>query len=903
MKQKLSLLLSLGCCALSPGIFLKPATAQVTPDGTTNTTVDVSGSNFTIQEGERAGGNLFHSFSDFSVPTGGSAFFNNAADIVNIFSRVTGGNISNIDGFLRANGSANLFLLNPAGIICGENARLDIGGSFFSTTADSFLFEDGEFSATDLDNPPLLTINAPIGLNFRDNPGDIVNQSVAQNSTGDVVGLEVTPGNNLTLVGGDINFEAGNTTARGGNIELGGLSEVGTVGINEDGSLSFPENVAKTDITLNNAAKVDVRGTGGGSITINARNLNLEAGDLGFSSIRAGITADSTSSEAQAGDITIKATDNVAVDNSLIGNQVAPEAVGSAGDVTINTGSLTLTNGGEVSATTFGQGNAGSVEITASDTITFDGENSEGFLSGATSGVARGAMGNAGNITITTGNLNLTNGGEVSAATFGQGNGGSLKITASDTITFDGEDSDGAPSDATSQVGSDAVGNAGDVTINTGNLTLTNGGQVDASTFGQGNAGSINITAIDTITFDGEQSGGFVSGATSQVGSGAVGNAGGVTINTGNLTLTNGGQVDATTIGEGNAGSVEITASDTITIDGEQSGGFVSGVSSVVNPGAVGNAGGVTINTGNLTLTNGGLVTASTNAQGNAGSVEITASDTITIDGEGSQGIPSGATSRVRSGAVGDAGGVTITTGNLNLTNRGEIDASTEGEGNAGSVEITANTFEASNGGRIVSSTSSQSPAGNIILKVKDKIILSESETGIFANTTEGSTGQGGSINIDPRTLTIRDGATISANSQGEGIGGDIELAAGFLTLDNGTISAETRSNTGGDLTLNLQDRLFLRNGSQISTTAGNQEFGGDGGNITIDTPFIVAVPRENSDITANAFEGSGGQINITAQGIFGIEERRASEENQTNDIDASITASFGRNCPIIESK
>ncbi|MDJ0594894.1 MAG: S-layer family protein, partial [Pleurocapsa sp. MO_226.B13] len=146
----------------------------------------------------------------------------------------------------------------------------------------------------------------------------------------------------------------------------------------------------------------------------------------------------------------------------------------------------------------------------------------------------------------------------------------------------------------------------------------------------------------------------------------------------------------------------------------------------------------------------------------------------------------------------------------------------------------------------------------------------------------------GGSIIIDPRTLTIRDGATISVDSQGTGIGGDIELSAGFLTLDNGTISAETRSNTGGDIILNLQDLLLLSNDSKISTTAGNQEFGGNGGNITINTPFIVAFPDENSDITANAFEGSGGQINITAQGIFGIEEREAIQENQTNDIDAS---------------
>ncbi len=158
-------------------------------------------------------------------------------------------------------------------------------------------------------------------------------------------------------------------------------------------------------------------------------------------------------------------------------------------------------------------------------------------------------------------------------------------------------------------------------------------------------------------------------------------------------------------------------------------------------------------------------------------------------------------------------------------------------------------------------------------MNVSENITLAGSETGIFASTLENSTGKGGSIIIDPKIMTIRDGARIAVDSQGEGIGGDIELAAGFLTLDNGTISAETRSNTGGNITLNLQDVLLLRNESQISTTAGFQEFGGDGGDISIDVPngFIVALPNENSDITANAFSGNGGQITIDANNIFGI--------------------------------
>ena len=288
MKQRYLLLLSLSCFTLNQEIFFKAATAQVIPDGTTHTTVEVNGNNFEINNGDRAGENLFHSFSDFLVPNQGSAFFNNALDIVNIFSRVTGGNISNINGLLGANGTANLFLINPAGIIFGEGARLDIGGSFYGSTADSILFTNGEFSATDLDNSPVLTINVPMGLNFRDNPGEIVNQSVAQNIAGDLVGLEVTSEQTLALVGGDINFETGNVTARGGKIELGGLSAAGTVEIKNNGSLGF-SNAPRANIILTNSSNLDVTGTDaqGGNISIDAEfvaalpNENIDNQRLG----------------------------------------------------------------------------------------------------------------------------------------------------------------------------------------------------------------------------------------------------------------------------------------------------------------------------------------------------------------------------------------------------------------------------------------------------------------------------------------------------------------------------------------------------------------------------------------------------------------------------------------------
>ncbi len=182
MKQTISPFLQIGLCTCAYLSATSDITlAQVTSDNTVNTKVNQNGSVAEITGGETRGDNLFHSFQEFSIQNNiTEAFFNNATNISNIFSRVTGGKVSNIDGLIRANGSASLFLINPQGIIFGENARLDIGGSFLGSSASSILFDGGEFSAVDLDNPPLLTVNAPIGLGFRDNPAPITIENSLQ---------------------------------------------------------------------------------------------------------------------------------------------------------------------------------------------------------------------------------------------------------------------------------------------------------------------------------------------------------------------------------------------------------------------------------------------------------------------------------------------------------------------------------------------------------------------------------------------------------------------------------------------------------------------------------------------------------------------------------------------------
>ncbi|BAZ26213.1 filamentous hemagglutinin outer membrane protein [Kalymmatonema gypsitolerans NIES-4073] len=875
----------------------QPIAAQVVPDNTlprTEQTQVTGNPNFQIDGGARRGGNLFHSFNQFSVPTGGSAFFNNAANIQNILTRVTGRSISNIDGLIRANGTANLFLLNPNGILFGPNASLNIGGSFVATTANAIGFPTGEVFSSEANSPlpsQLLTVN-PNALFFNQlTPQPIIvqsrfNEMVFNQSSFNATGLHVPPGQNLLLVGGAIQLDSGepfiptslpgrpilrfpNTgqevqpdggwlVSPGSYVELGAVGGVGTVGLSTaspDWQLTIPNGVPRADVSLRNGSGIYAVGASG-SIRMLAQNI-----DISKSELLMGIKSDSRLPNTQTGDIDLNATgsitlslsilenflpgvgtlgsvnlsagDRVSLDLAEVFNAVQSTGVGNAGDINITTGSLSLSNA-KLYSYTNGQGNSGSVNISARDTVSFDGRYGGVYNLARSTGV-----GNAGDINVATGSLSLTNSATLASFTTGQGNAGSVNINARDTVSLRGR---------------------------AGLLSYS---------IGQGNVGSVNINAYNTISLD--------SSTVFNVVVSGIGNVGGINITTGALSLTNGTQLFSVALGQGNTGSVNINARDRVSIDGEYSAEIISDGRSIgriyntssintrVPSGSVGQGGDVNITTGSLFLTNGGAVNTSTQEQGNAGRVTINARDSVQISGTAPTrtDYPSQVFTSVKPGALGSAGDIDITARSVSLLNGAQLAAATAGEGRAGNITVSADTVGLSSGGQVLTTTTSNSRAGDITINTPD-LQLSGATSGLFAGTT--SAGDAGNLTIQPRgngqnvQVNLQEGAQISASTGGSGHGGQLTITAPesiTLTGDGSIIAAGTGgSGNGGNLNLNT-GTLGIQNQAQVTVSSSGT---GSAGSLVVDANQIYL--NNTGSIRADT-NGGGGNINLRSRLIL----------------------------------
>jgi filamentous hemagglutinin family protein len=688
--------LALGLC-LSP-----PTLAQIAPDGTlpNSSVVTPTGATTNITGGTIVGGNLFHSFRQFSVGNGQTAAFQNSPTIQNIITRVTGDSISRIDGLIQARGNANLFLLNPNGIIFGRNAALDIGGSFLATTGDRLAFADGTEFSTDEGNA-LLTISVPSGIQFGVSPGGIRMAStnprdrngnpILAEGTPILAGLRVDAGRTLALVGGDLSFPGGVLTVEGGRIELGAVDDNSQVRLT-----TLDPSQPQQGWALDYSAVSQFQDMQFNSATIDASGLDLASG-LG-----------------------------------------------------------------------------------------------------------------GGRIQLQGRRIDLTNGTQILSDTQGHQSGEPIGIRAEELALSDA-------SVISTSVNGDADLRSGDIQIQTHRLRLQSESQVFIFADGAvGRSGTLRVSPLDTMTAsEVEITGGRVrgrdwnpSGLFNQIDNNARG--GQIIVTTDRLVLREGGQIQSTTNGQNNAGAVRVAAR-AIDISGSA-------------------------------LSSGLVFTDDT-------------------------GFPfgSGLFSDTQRNSSGNGGRLTVVTEQLSIRDGGAIQTSTKGSGDAGDLSIRAQRIEVVGRDR-----DDRFPSG--ILTLAGGI------PGTEFPGLNGATGRGGNLTLNTEVLDVREGAIVATGSfsqlaTAEGAG-DLRINARQIQLDQTAgLFANSNSGNGGDLRLQIRDLLLLQRNSQISTTAGLAGTGGDGGNIQIAAEFIVAAAAANADITANAFEGNGGNVDIAAT-IIGITPR-----------------------------
>ncbi|MEA5580049.1 S-layer family protein [Nodularia harveyana UHCC-0300] len=635
------------CLGLISGILtggiIFPANAQVTSDGTTNTIVNPNGNNFNILNGIEKGNNLFHSFSNFSLPTGSSATFNliNTPNIITIFSRVTGGNISNIDGLiqtLNGNNPASLFLMNPNGIVFGENASLNIGGSFVGTTANSIKFADGaEFSAVNASGTPLLTMSVPIGLQMGQNSGDIQVQGSGHQLTGGAFTpvirdntqstLEVNSGKAIALVGQNVTLSGGVLTAENGRIELGAV-KAGTVNINDASSnlqLDYDANIENFgDIQLLNQSLVDASGLTSRGIQLQGQNISLKDGSVALiqtteSQAPSSIRVRATGYLDLSGDV--RTAPDVGIVTGVISSRLITESLGlgKGADIDVSAGDLLLNDGGIVLARNYGFDSGGNINVNISRDIQINRVSPLNLI--ATSGIATPTFGSgpSGNINITASNLTITDGGLIISNNFGKGDTGNVNVNVSRTIEVKGiYPITLAPANISSSVF--GQGNSGYLNINTSRLIVNNSGSVSAATLNSGAGGNLTINASESIEF----SNGSISAAapilpiTLRQAFGLPdrpsGNAGNATINTPTLQIDNGSLVTVNNEGLGNGGILTINA-NSLRLNNQ--GKLIANTAS-------GEGGNINLNLqSDLILRNNSLISTEALGTGNGGNITI----------------------------------------------------------------------------------------------------------------------------------------------------------------------------------------------------------------------------------------------------------------------------------------
>lgn len=640
---------------------------------------------YNITGGTRAGANLFHSFGAFNVPNNNIANFFNDTGLAtsNILSRVTEGNASNIFGTIQTTGfrSANLFLMNPSGIIFGPNASLNVGGSVTFTTADYLrLNDDVRFNAVpNTTADALLSTAAVAAFGFlNSNPADISIQSSS---------LEVQPGKSLSLIGGNITVESGTL----GNIANPPLPStpgkqvfIVSVGSLEDilaETLVHAENISSQSpgtlgtVRISQGSSIDTRGEGGGTILIRGGRLIVEDSIIGSNTGDIVLTSDSTlikntriitftTTTANAGHITLEASGDIELDSQARVQSLSEDGLGHAGNIMLrsNQGNVHFTKSSVTSQTRSGIGNSGNIEISAPHGNIRLIDNSLVFTS-ATSGT-----GTIGGIKIGANNLELLKGSRIDGDNFSTKTAGNMDIQLRGLLRLTGN----------SEIETTATGNApaANLDIKAREVRIEDGSRLSADTTSSssGSAGTIRISgpqdSLDSalsVLIDGPGSGIFTDTK-------GIGPGGTIDLSTQSLTLQNGGAISASTSGTNrlaSGGSIIINAKDQVSLN--------NGASITASSTGPADAGNIFINAGQqLNLENSKITTEAN--QSKAGNINIQAIDQVrVVNGEISTSVHSG---------TGKGGDIIIDPKTVILQNGSRIFAQAV-QGSGGNITIT----------------------------------------------------------------------------------------------------------------------------------------------------------------------------------------------------------------------
>jgi len=518
--------------------------------------------------------NLFHSFKSFNINTGESATFTGPDSVMNVISRVTGGKGSWIDGTISSTmPHANFYLLNSNGIVFGENASLDVQGSFHASTADYLQLEDGQRFYASLSSDSSFTVASPSRFGFLDNP-DSPTTGITINGSFLRVNAEKT----LSLVGGDLNLNDGMLYAPDGKINLVSVASAGEV---IPGLFNSAENLGTIIISGVERPKIEDSEEIGNIDTtgINGGKIFIQSGQ--FISVGGHIISDVTPDESlvrydanQRGKITILAKEMIGLMLSDISTDARENTNHDAGNILIETPTMEFYAGCDgcgISSDTYGSGNGGNIHITASDSLSIFG----GIISVASAQIGTG---NAGHIDLEVGKLVLEAGGNINSGTLGSGDGGNIDINATQAVSLTGSIIASSVGDdkiiasgkggnifiktprldiidgSAVQTGAfeDSIGDAGDISINADYLKLDNISTIISSSGGSGRSGNIVISSIDTEL---KQNSSIMSSSVSNT------NGGNITANVGSRLYLDNSGIIANAMGresQGNGGNITI---------------------------------------------------------------------------------------------------------------------------------------------------------------------------------------------------------------------------------------------------------------------------------------------------------------------------------------------------------